>query len=251
MTLRIATAKEMANEQHYKVLSYGAPGSGKTHFAATWPNPVFIVPNIARGEVRTVGHTDAVRVVTFDDMADMKAQVTALGKAIEAGKVSCNTLVFDNLTTTQMMFEEEIKQTKAIDKLEWSDWGKFKSIFSELMLSLHSWPVHVIWVTHSDKDRTFTLMGQSLHFFPSNCDLILYHEVTDVPNQAEPIYRVHGRQRGQWPARVRLPRMEDFETFTYLQSDPNNSHYSPHYDEIAPFLGLKSCEEVEEGSGEQ
>lgn len=251
MSLRIGTAKQLADEQqhHFKILSYGAPGSGKTHFAATWPHPVFLVPNISRGEIRTVGHSDAVQVVLFNDMVDMKNQVVELGKAVEKGTVKCKTIVFDNLTTTQMLFEEEIKQKKAIDKLEWDDWGKFKSIFANLMTSLHSWPVHVVWITHSNEDQMFTLMGQSKEFFPSNCDLILYHEVVDVPGKPEPIYRVHGRQRGRWVARCRLPRRDDYQPFTYLESDPHNPHFSPHYDDMAPFLGLPSLEEVEEVVG--
>lgn len=248
MVLKLQNAKDLvAKESYFHVLLYGKNGGGKTHFAATWPDPVFIVPQMARSEVRTIGHDDQVQVLLFESIVDMKNQIVELGKAIEKGRVPCRTIVFDNLTTTQMLFEDELKAAKNIDKLEWDDWSKFKTIFSQLMTSLHSWPVHVIWITHanSEPERVFTLMGSSKDFFPANCDLILYAEVMEVPGKNEAVYRIHGRQRGQWPARVRLPRSEDYTSFGYIESIPGELHYSPHYDDMAPVLGLPTLEQIE------
>jgi hypothetical protein len=236
-SLRLSSTKDLAQDATYNVLLYGENGSGKTHFAGTWPNPVFLVPTIARGEMRTWSLND-IPVVFFNSMDDLKDQLEALGKAIEQKKVVCKTIVLDNLTTTQMLFEDEIKKAFGVDKLEWEHWGRFTSFFVRLMTTIKKWPVHSLWICHSDKDRTFTLKGDSRNFFPGNADLLLYCESKDLRNKGLQWF-VHGRKFGTWPARMRLAAAhENNAGFARVGPDP-------HYDDFAEILGLPNCATIE------
>jgi hypothetical protein len=233
----MSSSSDLLNDITYNALIYGDNGAGKTQFAGTWPYPVFLVPSIARGEMRTLAGWD-IPVVFFTSMADLKSQLEALGKAIEKKQIKCKTIVLDNLTTTQMLFEDEIKVQFGVDKLDWDHWGKFTSFFVHLLTTIKKWPVHSLWICHSDKEKVFTLKGDSKNFFPGNADLLLYCDVKDMGQKGLEWY-VHGRKFGSWPARMRLSRAhENNAGFARVGPDP-------HYDDFATILGLKSCAQVE------
>lgn len=220
-----------------KVLLYGTNGSGKTRWSATWPFPVFFTPMMAQNELRSIAN-EHFPVVLFDSMAELKEQTAALGVAIQKGEIQCKTIVVDNLTTIQTLFEVELKQKAGIDKLSWDEWGKFTTFFVEWMTLIHRWPVNVIWITHSDNEKTLTLKGDSKHFIPGNSDLMLYSESKDNGTNKPSSYFIHGRRCGQWPARVRMPDVAGMKPFTVI--GPN-----PHYDDLAICLGMPSLSEAE------
>lgn len=225
------------------VLLYGDNGSGKTAFASTWPDPVFLVPYVARNEMKTLAKHN-FPVVYFDDLKELKAQVNLLGKEILSGKLRCGTIVVDNLTAIQMALEEELKTSSGKDKLEWSEWGKFTSVFAGLLSSLHKLPPHIIWVTHSrvikegeDKYRGgFTLTGKSRELIPGFADMILYTEVVDM-KKAGLVYRLHLKSYDIWASRIRGDR-DEVVTFPAYIDDPS-------YDKLAELLKWPTCAEAE------
>lgn len=238
-SLRLSKTSELLSDVHYNVLLYGDNGAGKTSFSGTWPHPVFVVPSIARGEMRTLAGWDCP-VVYFDSMADLTQQLEALGTALTKKQFPCKTLVFDNLTTTQLLFEDEIKKQFNLDKLEWEHWGRFTSYFVRLMTTIKKWSVHSLWICHSDKERTFTLKGDSRNFFPGNADLLLYCEVKDLGARGLEWW-VHGRKFGQWPARMRLSSAHE-NTAAFGRIGPD-----PCYTDLATILGLPPRDVVEAG----
>lgn len=227
------------NSKKCTVLLYGQNGTGKTHFASTWPNPVFLVPEVASNEMKTIAGYD-LPCLTFSSMDDFKDGLTELAKQIKSKKIACQTLVVDNLTTIQLMFEDELKSAKNVDKLEWEQWGKFKSYFVSVMKTLHSWPVHCVWITHTHHENVFSLLGDSKHFIPNNCDLILYAEARDPGGTRDTQFIVHAKRFGAWPARIRRDMTLDLEMVKQLGPDP-----SPHFNDLAPYLGLGTREEEE------
>lgn len=238
MSKLVLTDTTKATERmFYTVLLYGPNGSGKTQFGSTWPFPVYLTPTMALNELRTVSDL-GLPVVTFDTIAEFKDQVAALASEIKAGKFQAKTIIVDNLTTIQTLFEAEIKAQSGVDKLEWSDWGRFTTLFVTLMTILHRLPCHILWITHADPEKTFTLKGDSRNFIPANCDLLLYSASVDLGATKGTDYRLHARRCGQWPARLRLPR-------AHQQIKPLTVISDPHYDKLAPHLGLKSQAEEE------
>jgi hypothetical protein len=236
--LQVRRSGELRGQGGYSILLYGANGSGKTFQASTWPKPLWLVPRIGVNELRTIEDYDLPFLV-FESIEDLAEKIAALREELKAHPGLYKTLVFDSLTTTQTMFEDELKQRSRVDKLEWSDWGRFTSTFVHLMSSLHSWPLHKIWICHTDGEKIFSLKGDSRQLFPNNADIILYCESRDAGGRTE--YRVHPRRCGQWPARVRRSAGFDDSGIPIMGPDP-----SPSYDMLAPFLGLRSCAEEEQ-----
>lgn len=243
MSLNLSVTSE-AKSNKATVLLYGDNGSGKTTFAATWPDPVFLVPWLARNEMKTLVKHD-FPVAYFEDLREMKAQVNALGKDILSGAIRCNTIVVDNLTAIQMALEEELKAASGKDKLEWAEWGKFASVFATMLKSLHSLPPHIIWVTHSrvikeseDKSRGgFTLTGKSKELIPGFADMILYTEVLDL-KAAGLKYKLYLKGHDIWPSRIRGDR-DKIVSFPQFIEDPT-------YDKLAALMKWPTCAEVED-----
>jgi hypothetical protein len=238
MTFKIGKTSDHASRK-VTVLLYGQNGTGKTYFASTFPHPVFLVPVIASNEMKTIAGFD-LPVLTFDSMEDFKRGLAEVSKQIKNKTLDCKTLVVDNVTTIQLMFEDELKESKSVDKLEWEQWGKFKSYFVSIMKTLHSWPINVIWITHTHHENVFSLLGDSKHFIPNNCDLILYAEARDPGGNKDTQFIVHAKRFGNWPARIRRDMTLDLDMVKQFGPDP-----SPHFDDLAPYLGLGTREEEE------
>lgn len=241
------TSTLKVQQEKATILLYGDNGSGKTTFAATWPNPVFLVPGLALNEMRSLDGED-IPVVVFDSMSDLDGQVNALGKDILAGKVICNTLVVDNLTAFQLMVEEELKTSTNKDKLEFNEWGIFTTLFQRLMKALHKLPCHVLWIAHQtvrtvDDRRVgeLVLTGKSKTFIPSFADMILQMEVVDL-KAAGRKYRLRLCSHDIWSnirVRTGIDRAAKFPQ--YLED--------PYYDDLAALLGWASRETIEARKG--
>lgn len=242
MSLQISYTSE-ASSQKSTILLYGANGSGKTTFAATWPNPVFLVPWISRNEMKSLA-SSSFPVVYFKDLKELKAQVNALGKAVLDGSLKCDTIIVDNLTAIQTALEEELKSASGKSKLEWEEWGRFASVFTSLLDSLHKLPPHVIWITHQkvvsvgqdSYSGEFTLTGKSKELIPGFADMILHSTVTDL-KAAGLKYRLYLKSHDIWPCRIRGSK-DVVGAFPAYLEDPN-------YDSLATLMGWKSCAELE------
>jgi|GEM_PF-4183191 len=242
MPLQLSSTNESAS-QKTTVLLYGDNGSGKTEFASTWPNPVFLVPTISQNEMKTLSKHD-FKVALFKDLKELHQQVNDLGKAILKGELRCNTIVVDNLTAMQTALEEELKTSSGKGKLEWEEWGKFASVFTKLLDALHKLPPHIIWITHQkivriDDDKSagdFTLTGKSKELIPGFADMILHTTVTDL-KAAGLKYRLFLKGHDIWKGRIRGDRTLVEALPPYIED--------PSYDKLAALLGWKSCVEIE------
>ena len=242
MTLQLTTTDESVS-QKTTILLYGDNGTGKTTLAATWPNPVFLVPSICRNEMKSLSRHQFF-VALFSNLKELHQQVNDLGRDIMAGKLACGTIVVDNLTGMQTALEEELKATSGKAKLDWEEWGKFASVFTKLLDSLHKLPPHIIWITHQkvvkvDEDTSageFTLTGKSKELIPGFADMILHCTVTDL-KAAGLKFRLFLKSHDIWKCRIRGDR-EAVAAFPPYIEDPT-------YDKLAALMGWESCAEVE------
>ena len=248
------TTTTACKSEYSTVLLYGDNGSGKTTFAGTWPNPVFLVPGLALNEMRTLEDYN-LPVVTFDTIAELRTQITAITKAIHREELICDTLVVDNLTAMQLLVEEQLKADANKVKLEWEEWGQFSSLFSLLMKELHSLPCNVIWITHETVKTIgdklvgeLTLTGKSKNFIPGFADMILRMEVVDL-KKAGLKYKLHLKGHNIWNARLRGDR----DKIAALPAEI----VDPCYDDLAELLDwplrevLEGTEEGEETAKEE
>lgn len=258
--LRISNTDELPQGSVYRVFLYGDNRSGKTHFAGTWPNPVFIVPKIGLNEMKTLKGQD-IAVIPFAGLEDCEKQISDLVKEIKSGSKRLpyvpKTLVFDNLTTANQLWLEELEDTTSDErKVQRNKWGLMRSYVVAFMRMLHGvTDCHVIWICHPRVEKvqervggrteehsvgSFTVQGAARELIPGNCDLLLYAEDKDLGVKGTG-YFLHGRKRGIWPAGVRLSRVQQKTPFTVLGPKP-----SPSYDELAKILGIPSRDEIED-----
>lgn len=242
------TSTSDCKSEYSTILLYGDNGSGKTTFAGTWPNPVFLVPGLALNEMRTLEDYD-LPVVTFDTIPELRTQIGAITKAILRNELICDTLVVDNLTAMQLLVEEQLKSDANKTKLEWEEWGQFSSLFSLLMKELHSLPCHVIWITHEvvkmiDNKAVgeLTLTGKSKNFIPGFADMILRMEVVDL-KKAGLKYKLHLKGHNIWNVRLRGDRDK-------IASLPPEL-IDPCYDDLAGLLDWPLRAELEGEEGEE
>lgn len=253
--LNLQSSDDLAETKNFTIFLYGENRSGKTHFCGTWPNPLFFVPKGAANEMRTLS-ADGFPVILFGDMEDCRNQVNEVGKLLlrnkPVGPYVPRTIIVDNLTSAITFWEEEMKAgIKA--KLDWEDWGKLKSQITGMFTALHKFPdQHIIWIAHSKiqtvtsegangkKEQTnvgsFTLPGESKNLIPSHCDLMLYAEQVSRGPKG-PAWYIHAKKKGIWPAGSRV-NVDPSKPLSKIGPDP-------HYDDIAPYLGLPSLEEEE------
>ena len=260
MKLRTLKADELPQSKNYRIFLYGGNRSGKTHFAGTFPNPVFIVPKISLNELKTVSDQEII-VVPFTGMQDCLEQITGLVEAIRKKPHTLaytpKTIVFDNLTTANQLWLDELEEASGDErKVPRNKWGLMRSYVVAYMRLLHSLEnCHVIWICHPYVEKimereggrttersigSFSVQGAAKDLIPGNCDLLLYSEDRDMGIRGTGYY-VHAKKQGIWPAGVRLARIHAKKPFTVLGPKP-----SPSYDEMAKILGLEARDDVED-----
>lgn len=257
--MRVFTTADVAKGQNLTVLIYGDNRAGKTHFTGTWPRPLYLVPETSVSEMFTLRDT-GYTVVPFRDMTEFKAAcleiATLVSKGEPVGGYVPRTVVIDNLTTAQMVWEEEIKAKRQINKLEWSDWDTVKSLLSFTMVKLMAVDVHLIWICHCRTITTknpdnpkqdiveakLTIDGKARDFIPNHADLMLYAEQVDLGARGAS-YRIHGRKKGIFPAGVRLPTADGSKPFGVLESVREEHGVYPNYDQLAPMFGLPTVDQ--------
>jgi len=248
------------------VLLYGPASSGKSTFGATWPGPYYIVPSISVSEIRAIedmGFKD--NIVVFDSMREMLEQSEALVNAIRKGNLpDCHTVIFDNLTSAQMMVERELIKGDAKDSRQ--EWGVFAKVWTKMVEEFHNLPVNVIWITHSKVTEIASkvpgapptivgepaLTGKSKDIIPTFTDQMFYCESIRVSPKMPLEFRVWLKQHQIYPARVRgnieaIKKLPD-----YLGGlDSKRNPVQPHYDQLADLLGWPSQYEVETGESQK
>lgn len=128
---------------------YGDSGVGKTRFAATWPDPLFLLADQGglMSVERNVAHID---VTSWADLQDA-------WRYLKEGKHSHKTLVLDTLNEIQYLAMQntltqypEIKRSyKSLPGK--SDYGKALYDFELMVRSLLKFPMHVVLISQLKK----------------------------------------------------------------------------------------------------
>ncbi len=145
----------VATKKYLKVAVFGPPGSGKTHFALTFPKVAVIDT-----EQGTDLFTDRFQFQVLH--TKRPAEVLAAIEAVEAGEVDCETLVIDSFTVINDVMREAVAKVaeerarakgRNIDDnvMTMRDWGNLRNRIRTLMTRLYNLPVHVV-ITGWTKD---------------------------------------------------------------------------------------------------
>lgn len=151
--------------QHVRMLVAGQPGSGKTRFAATAPNPVFAN---ARGGLMSIAEKGVryINITSEAEMLQMKLMLDGFGMDVEQhfhGPVE--TLVIDTLDEFQRILLSERLTSMKRSETTAADWGWLSQRMHTIVEGLCKLPMHIIFVTHL-KEITDGATGQ-LWYKPS------------------------------------------------------------------------------------
>lgn len=274
----IITTADTSKNRFQRWFFYGAPGSGKTHLAGTFPAPLFLVPLDSVTELQTHSDQDFT-ILTFAGTQEFIDACSYISNQIKAqkliGQYVPTTVVIDNLTEIQNLFIYELcsyragvnsnkKGTSSIQdaRMTQQDWGDLGRILMHARIMLHDIQAHAhtIWIGHSDihtrkekdergrdmdvQEGTWLLKGAASDFIPNQCSVIAYCEVKSTAF-GKPDFYVHGSRTSIWPARCQTPSGK--QSFTRLGGKAKEGTITPHYNDIAPFFNLPDLTKSEEG----
>lgn len=151
----------------------GAPKTGKTFAATTFPNPIFLNFDRGLGAHRGKSHileipfwdTDFIKKLTPNDPSRKNALISWLKQ--EGSKLTTEqTLVIDGSTGIQNAFDAWYKlnpvYTRNGKEDDFAQWRLKKEFFAELCESLKLLKCHVIYIAHEtvDRDKEGNLNGK-------------------------------------------------------------------------------------------
>lgn len=224
---------------------YGPTGSGKTHAAGTFPSPLFLVPPNEKSIVTLMGRD--VPYIDVGDRREMNEAVRWLRARYDLAMGLYNkgedakaeetfpwqTVVVESLSHYCELLVEDISKRGAA-KMDMQAWGQLSSHLRTLHSQLSDMDVHVVYTSLDAVDDAGNgralMTGKNALMMPSACDVIGYCEAVPVPKGREPVYRVHFRQYGRFPARSR---------FKGMPTHVDNFRFA----DVAPHLGLPTAAE--------
>lgn len=145
-------SSETAAEKPLKVLLYGPSGAGKTRYAATFPDPLFLD---LEGGLRTTVQVGPV--LRFP--ADAKESITGIGQVAEFYKLvrgytpataPFKTIVVDSLNELQVLVTKNVLGTyqsnrQMEDQLTFQDYGKIGRDVLSIISKFLKLPYHIVF----------------------------------------------------------------------------------------------------------
>lgn len=134
-----------------KVLVYGTSGSGKTYFASTFPDPVFIDLEGGLGTTKTKPlriPKDPKRVV--DNFPELVETGTMLSESLKGGKAPFKTVVIDSLSemveiVLRNILSEFDANRQYEDQPTQADYGKLNRDFMKLFRAFLRLPCNIVF----------------------------------------------------------------------------------------------------------
>lgn len=152
--------------QWIRALVGGRVCSGKTHFAATAPKPLYIA-DAAEGGAKTLQAMDPAlwwdpkcppTVNEIENMLEMPQLVTSL--LATKGTLKYQTLVIDSISIYAQRIMRELKAANPGGDGR-QRYGELGDGLSALVSRVHSLPLHVIWLCHVDEEQQLSVPGKA------------------------------------------------------------------------------------------
>lgn len=150
-SLQITSTKDLKLD-YAKTVVYGPPGSGKTTFAATFPNVLFLSAESGLLSIRDKN----IDVVVIDEWDDLGKAYSFLRK----GEHQYKSVVIDSLTECQKKLNEHIvrkfpgKRRDYEDLMSQSDWGYSIDAFRKMCRAFRDLPMNVVFIALDQTDTT-------------------------------------------------------------------------------------------------
>jgi hypothetical protein len=171
-----ATSRALVSP-YIRMLAGGGSTAGKTHFAATFPKPLFI-SDLSEGGFNTLQSMNrdlwwdpkvAPEVHAIEHWRDLLSELTKL-EALASGKFPWKTVAMDAISIYAERVLVELKAAQPDIKDPRQYYGQLKDILAGLVQRVNRLPAHVIWLCHVTEDGGLALPGKSAAVFPAYMD---------------------------------------------------------------------------------
>lgn len=218
-----------------RVLSYGNPGTGKTTFATTFPNPIIVNTDDGAKAVEH-RHIPVLNVAadpkdrTFDLIMKLFKQARMGEDMFASGEDSIKTIIIDGYTTLARALKNRIMKENGkdpiSDKADYDVWGALSQQLFAITEESRKLPVNSVftcWATIEKDELTGEILGLPnilggfRYTATGEFDEVYYHEVKSSGESAS--YRIHTRPYRRWDAKSRtqlperLPPMVENPTY--------------------------------------
>jgi len=153
-TINFVDASEAQKKRGLKILVFGKPGSGKTHFALSFPDPIFVIDTEMGSSIVASNFSDKkIKILDLFASDEKEGYETIEDTIDELPKLikehGIKTIVLDSTTDfwecAQGYAKLEIWKIKITDRLkqQW-DWGTINKLYYRVLKKLLLLPVNVI-----------------------------------------------------------------------------------------------------------
>lgn len=141
--MEIKNTKSLEANPKLNVLLYGAPGSGKTTIAGTFPKPLYL--NIEAGVNTLVGQDiDFVDITEWEDIKDVYNQ-------LRNGEIKYESVIIDSVT--ELMKKRGLEIAGSKDQLSMRDWGILIKDIEDMMRRFRDLSQHVLFIFAEQEEK--------------------------------------------------------------------------------------------------
>lgn len=141
--MEIRSTKDLEENPKINMLLYGAPGSGKTTIAGTFPNALYL--NIEAGVNTLIGQDiDFVDVESWEDVKEVYNKLSS-------GELEYDSVIIDSVTELMDRRKAEIQGAK--DSLAIRDWGILIEDIKQMLRRFRDLPQHVLFIFAEEEGK--------------------------------------------------------------------------------------------------
>lgn len=130
----------------YRILILGTPGSGKTPFAAQFPDPFFLMADRGGENSLVLTRTPYVKIRSEADALEV---ITYLERESKRPSFIYKTVVLDTISVLQSHVIQEILRREGKKSLDdFRNWGELSSIMKGILNRLQNLPMHLVVLVH-------------------------------------------------------------------------------------------------------
>jgi hypothetical protein len=163
--------------QFIHALIGGIPSSGKTHFASTFPKPLFL-SDAAEGGYKTLEYMDrdywwdpnhAPDVWAQENMMDLPIAVTRLQTMAKGGKFPFQSIIVDSVSIYAERLLAELKMANPGEDNR-QRYGSLADALRAQVVRINALPANIIWLCHVTTEGELTLPGKAAATIPAYMD---------------------------------------------------------------------------------
>ncbi len=227
---------------------YGATGAGKTTAAATFPDPLFLIPTNEGSETTLmsrgmdfpfvrIGRDDSDKPIPArrhlnEIFQELEERHRTMRKLLKEGDEDSafevfpwQTIVVESLTHLCDLIIEDISQYGR-EKMDQQKWGFLSTQLRTIHNRLRNMDVHIVYTAldkldggENSKKGIPNVVGSMAEKLPAACDVMGYLE--EINTAKATTHRMHFKKFGVYRARTRFHRFPKFvDNFDYADLEP-------------------------------